>query len=33
LIWSPLQGLTTAITGVVILAVFRQWLAVRLGTR
>ena len=33
LIWSPLQGLTTAITGVVILAVFRQWLSVRLGTR
>lgn len=31
LVWSPLEGLTTAATGVVVLALFRNWLAVRLG--
>jgi len=30
LIWSPLQGLTTAVAGVVVLVVFRNWLAIRL---
>ena len=29
-IWSPLQGLTTAVAGVVVLVVFRDWLAIRL---
>ncbi|HTR19243.1 MAG TPA: rod shape-determining protein MreD [Gemmatimonadales bacterium] len=29
LVWSPLQGLTTAIAGVVVLVMFREWLAVR----
>lgn len=32
-VWSPLQGLTTAVTGVLILAVFRHWLSIRLGER
>jgi rod shape-determining protein MreD len=31
LVWSPLQGLTTAATGVVVLLVFRSWLPIRLG--
>ena len=31
LVWSPLQGLTTALAGVVVLGLFRQWLAIRLG--
>ena len=31
LVWSPLQGLTTAATGILVLVVFRQWLAIRLG--
>ncbi len=30
LVWSPLQGLTTAAAGVLVLMVFRQWLAIRL---
>lgn len=29
-VWSPLQGLTTAVTGVLILVMFRDWLAIRL---
>lgn len=33
LVWSPLQGLTTALTGVVILALFRPWLTVRVKAR
>ena len=33
LVWSPLEGLTTAMAGLVILTVFRQWLAVRPRTR
>lgn len=33
LVWSPLEGLTTAIVGLAILTVFRQWLAVRPRTR
>ncbi len=33
LVWSPLEGLTTAATGVLILAVFRPWLSIRLGER
>ena len=32
-VWSPLEGLTTAVTGVLILAVFRQWLSIRLRER
>jgi rod shape-determining protein MreD len=31
LVWSPLQGLTTAASGIVILLVFRNWLPIRLG--
>ena len=31
LVWSPLHGLTTALAGVVVLALFRQWLAIRPG--
>lgn len=31
LVWSPLQGLTTAATGIVVLLVFRNWLPIRLG--
>lgn len=30
-IWSPLQGLTTAASGIVMLVIFRQWLAIRMG--
>jgi rod shape-determining protein MreD len=29
--WSPLHALTTAVTGVVVLIVFRKWLHVRIG--
>jgi rod shape-determining protein MreD len=29
-VWSPLQALTTAIVGVLILVIFRGWLAIRL---
>ena len=29
-VWSPLQGLTTAVAGVLILVIFRDWLAIRL---
>lgn len=29
-VWSPLQGLTTAVAGVLILVMFRNWLAIRL---
>jgi rod shape-determining protein MreD len=29
-VWSPLQSLTTAVAGVIILVVFRDWLAIRL---
>lgn len=28
--WSPLQGLTTAIVGVVVVVLFRDWLALRI---
>lgn len=28
-VWSPLQGLTTGVTGVVVLILFRHWLTVR----
>jgi hypothetical protein len=31
LVWSPLQGITTAVVGMIVLLVFRQWLAIRLG--
>jgi rod shape-determining protein MreD len=31
LVWSPLQGLTTAVAGVLVLLVFRNWLPVRVG--
>jgi membrane protein implicated in regulation of membrane protease activity len=30
-LWTPLQALTTAVSGVVVLLVFRQWLRVRVG--
>lgn len=33
LVWSPLEGLTTAATGVLMLVLFRPWLAIRLGER
>lgn len=29
-IWSPLQGLTTALAGVVVVLLFRDWLAIRI---
>lgn len=29
-VWSPLQALTTAMVGVLILVIFRRWLAIRL---
>ncbi len=29
--WSPLLALTTSVTGVVVLIVFRNWLHVRIG--
>jgi rod shape-determining protein MreD len=31
LLWTPLQGLATAVMGLVVLFVFRRWLRVRLG--
>lgn len=31
LLWTPLQGLATAVMGLVVLYVFRRWLRVRLG--
>lgn len=31
LVWSPLQSLTTALTGIVVLWLFGRWLAIRLG--
>lgn len=33
LIWSPLQGLSTAAVGVVIVTLFRDWLAIRMDNR
>jgi rod shape-determining protein MreD len=30
-IWSPLEGATTAVAGIVMLVIFRQWLATRVG--
>ena len=30
LVWSPLEALTTAAAGVLVLTLFRQWLAIRL---
>jgi rod shape-determining protein MreD len=30
LLWSPLQGLTTAIVGVIVVSMFRDWLAIRI---
>ena len=33
LVWSPLQALTTAVAGVLVLALFRYWLSIRLGAR
>lgn len=29
LIWSPLMGLTTALTGLTVILLFRQWLSIR----
>ncbi len=31
LVWSPVEGVTTAVTGVLVLVLFRQWLSIRLG--
>ena len=31
LFWSPLKALTTALTGVLVLVLFRRWLHVRIG--
>lgn len=31
-VWSPLQGLATAIVGVVVVLLFRDWLAIRIET-
>lgn len=28
--WAPIQGVTTAVTGVVIVMLFREWLAIRI---
>lgn len=33
LVWSPLEALTTAVAGLLILAVFRHWLAIRVGAQ
>ncbi|MGH7594460.1 MAG: rod shape-determining protein MreD, partial [Gemmatimonadales bacterium] len=30
LLWAPLQALSTAIAGVIIVAIFRDWLAIRI---
>jgi rod shape-determining protein MreD len=30
-VWSPLEGVTTAFAGIVMLVIFRSWLAVRMG--
>ncbi len=30
--WSPLQGLSTAVVGVVVVLLFRDWLAIRIET-
>jgi hypothetical protein len=30
LMWAPLQGLTTALVGTVIILLFRDWLAIRI---
>lgn len=30
LLWAPLQGLTTALVGVVVVLLFREWLAIRI---
>jgi len=32
LVWAPLQALTTAVAGVVILLLFRNWFAIRIET-
>lgn len=32
IVWSPLQALTTALAGVAIVIIFRNWLAIRLDT-
>lgn len=29
-LWAPLQGLTTALVGVVVVVLFREWLAIRI---
>lgn len=31
-VWSPLQGLATAIVGVIVVLLFRDWLAIRIET-
>ncbi len=31
LVWSPLQGLSTAVAGVVLVVMLRDWLAIRIG--
>ena len=32
LVWAPLQSLSTAVVGVVIVVIFRDWLAIRIET-
>ena len=32
LVWAPLQGLTTALAGLILLFVFRDWFAIRIET-
>jgi rod shape-determining protein MreD len=32
LVWAPLQGLSTAVAGVILLVLFRDWLAIRIET-
>jgi hypothetical protein len=32
LIWSPLQALSTAIVGILVVVIFRDWLAIRIET-
>jgi hypothetical protein len=33
LVWSPLQSLTTAVTGVLVVWMFSRWLMIRLSPR
>jgi hypothetical protein len=33
LVWSPVKALTTALLGVLVLVLFREWLKIRIGER